>query len=149
MLKWVDLPPIWLVVFATLAWVQADRMPVGNFGGPWSDLVGGLLVGGGLLMMALAVIEMRRARTTVIPHREADALVTSGIFSRSRNPIYVGDVLVLAGWILRCDAVASLVLVPLFVWLITDRFVRPEETRLAARFGAAFDAYANRTRRWI
>jgi len=123
-----------------------NRIPHLLFG---MALAGGLLVGGGLLSIGLAALEMRRARTTVIPHMEPDALVTSGIFRRSRNPIYVGDALVLTGLILRWGAWPSLVLVPLFVWLITDRFVLDEEARLRARFGAAFDAYVERTRRWL
>jgi len=149
MVKWIDLPPVWLAVFLVLAWVQASRLPVGPAASGWTALAGGLLVGGGLLSIGLAALEMRRARTTVIPHMEPDALVTSGIFRRSRNPIYVGDALVLTGLILRWGAWPSLVLVPLFVWLITDRFVLDEEARLRARFGAAFDAYVERTRRWL
>lgn len=145
-LRWIDLPPVWLAVFAALVWVQASRLPFGTFGGAWADLAGGLLVGGGLLLMALAVLQMRRARTTVLPHLTPEALVTTGIFARTRNPIYLGDVLVLTGLILRWD---SLLLVPLFVWLVTDRFILPEEARLADRFGAAFTAYAERTRRWV
>lgn len=149
MLKRLDLPPLWLAVFLALAWVQASRFPVRGLGGPWSDLAGGMLVGGGLLLMGLAVIELRRARTTVIPHRDPAALVTTGIFRRTRNPIYLGDVLVLAGFIMRWQAWPSLVLLPLLVWLIIDRFILDEEARLQARFGPQFDSYKAATRRWL
>ena len=98
--RWLDLPPIWLGMFAALSWGQANYYAAGlNFGGAWSDFLGGLLVGGGIILMLLAVYEMRRLRTTIIPHREANSLVQSGIFSRSRNPIYLGYALVLAGLI--------------------------------------------------
>lgn len=147
--KWIDLPPVWLAVFLGLAWVQATRLPVPPSGGALIDLLGGLMVGGGLVLMALAVIQMRQAGTTVIPHQRPDALVDSGVFARSRNPIYLGDALVLGGVILFWDAWPSLVLVPLFVWLITDRFILPEEARLRDAFGARFDTYAKRVRRWI
>ncbi len=147
--QWLDLPPVWLAVFLALAWLQSDRLPLGGFGGRWADLVGGLMVGGGVLLMVLALTEMRRARTTPVPHLMPSALVTSGVFALSRNPIYLGDALVLAGLILRWDALPSLLLVPLFVWLITDRFILAEEARLAEHFGPAFEAYAARTRRWI
>lgn len=148
-LKWIDLPPVWLAVFLALAWVQATRLPVPLSGGALSDLLGGLMVGGGLVLMASAVIQMRQAGTTVIPHQQPDALVDNGVFARSRNPIYLGDALVLGGVILFWDAWPSLVLLPLFVWLITDRFIIPEEQRLRDAFGARFDTYANRVRRWI
>lgn len=146
---WIDLPPVWLAVFLALAWVQAHRLPVGPAGGALVDLLAGLLVGAGILLAVLAIAEMRRQRTTVIPHREADALVTSGIFARTRNPIYLGDLLILAGMILFWSAWPSLVLVPLFGWLITDRFILDEERRLAARFGRAFETYVARTPRWL
>ena len=146
---WIDLPPVWLAVFLSLAWVQAHRLPLGPQGGALTDLIGGLAVGGGVLLVVLAVIEMRRARTTVIPHREAAALVTSGIFRFSRNPIYLGDALVLTGVILFWGAWPSLLLVPVFGWLITDRFILDEERRLAARFGRTFEAYVARTPRWL
>lgn len=149
-MKWIDIPPVWLAGSLVLAWWAGAADPFGlSFGGAWADLAGGLLVGAGLLLMLLAVAEMRRRRTTVVPHREAEALVTSGIFRRTRNPIYLGDVLILAGLILRWDAVIALPLVPGLLWLLERRFVLPEEDRLRRRFRADFARYCARTRRWI
>ena len=148
--KWIDLPPVWLAGFLVLAWIQAEYCAVGlGFGPVWADLLGGLLVGGGVLLLALALTEMRRVRTTVIPHRDADRLVTSGIFSRTRNPIYLGDSMILAGLILYWDAVLALPLVPVFVWIIERRFIIPEEDRLRRKFRADFARYAQETRRWL
>ncbi|MEM8632849.1 MAG: isoprenylcysteine carboxylmethyltransferase family protein [Pseudomonadota bacterium] len=148
-LKWLDLPPLWLVLFACLAWIQSTQLPIGSLGGAWADFLGGLLVGAGILLAVLAVMEMRKAQTTPIPHMAPSALVTTGIFSRSRNPIYLGDVLILLGLILWWDAVPSLILVPLFVWVITDRFIGPEEGRLHAAFGTHYETYKRQVRRWI
>ena len=148
-LKWLDIPPLWLGVFAVTAWLQANFYAFGlNFGGPWADLIGGLMFGGGILLMLLAVWEMRRKKTTVIPHREANALVSSGIFSRSRNPIYLGDAMVLTGLILNWNAVLSLPLIPIFVLVIEKRFIIPEENRLRKRFRADFARYEQTVRRW-
>lgn len=148
-LKWVDIPPIWLAIFAALAWIQATRLPVWQPGPAAMDLLGGLLVGGGLVLIGLAAHAMMQARTTVIPHLPPEALVTTGIFRRSRNPIYLGDAMILAGLMLRWEAWPSLILLPLFAWIITDRFICAEEARLRAHFGAAFDRYAGSTRRWV
>jgi protein-S-isoprenylcysteine O-methyltransferase Ste14 len=149
-MKWIDLPPVWLAAFLALAWVQADRFSFAlGFGGPWAGFLGGLLVGGGLLLMLLAVYEFRRHRTTVIPHREADAMVTTGIYSRTRNPIYLGDAMILTGMILYWDAVLALPLIPVFVWLIERRFVIPEENRLRRKFRADFARYEAKVRRWV
>jgi protein-S-isoprenylcysteine O-methyltransferase Ste14 len=54
----------------------------------------------GLILMGLAVTEMRMKKTTVLPHLQASHLVRTGIFARTRNPIYLGDVFVLVGCIL-------------------------------------------------
>ena len=150
MLKWIDIPPVWLLAFLAIARLQVLYLPLGlGLGEVLPDLVGGLLVGGGVLLMALAVYEMRRQRTTVMPHLEADRLVTTGIFSRTRNPIYAGDVLILAGFILTWDAILSLPLVPILLWTLERRFVIPEEDRLRRKFRADFARYAQKTRRWV
>ena len=148
-MKWIDLPPVWLAVFLALAWIQSERLPVALSGGPIADLIGGLLVGGGILLMALAIVQMRQARTTLIPHQQPSALVDGGIYAKSRNPIYLGDAMVLTGLIFFWGAWPSLILVPLFVWLITDRFILPEEDRLRRAFAGQFESYRNRVRRWI
>ncbi|SIN86406.1 methyltransferase family protein [Vannielia litorea] len=149
-LSWLDMPPLWLLLFIALARVQAVRFPELAWKHPASDLAGGLLVGAGLLLFALAVMEFSRARTTIVPHREARSLITTGIYTRSRNPIYLGDLLILAGLCAFWGVwLALAVLVPLFAWLVTDRFIRPEEARLAARFGPEWEAWAARVRRWV
>jgi protein-S-isoprenylcysteine O-methyltransferase Ste14 len=147
--QWVDIPPVWLLLFLLLARIQAVRVPVGMIDTPVTDLLAGLLIGGGLVLMAVAVMQMRQNRTTVIPHRHADFLVTNGVFGRSRNPIYLADTLILTGFIVHWSAWPSLILVPLFVWLITDRFILEEEAWLRADFGDRWEAWAAETRRWL
>jgi len=150
MKNWIDIPPVWLAVMLVLAWVQSTQYTLGlSFGGAWADFAGGILVGGGFVLMLLAFTEMRKQKTTLVPHRDADRLVTSGIFKRSRNPIYIGDALILAGFILRWDAVLALPLVPVFVWIIEKRFVIPEENRLRRKFRMDFARYCEKTRRWV
>ena len=149
-MKWIDLPPVWLALFVAIAWAQPVYLPMGlSFGGVWADFAGGLLVGGGLVLMALAFVEFRKARTTVIPHRMPTSIIQSGIFSRTRNPIYLGDALVLAGIILRADAVLALPLVPIFVWVIEKRFIIGEENRMRREFKAEFARYEQKVRRWV
>ncbi|WP_108859478.1 isoprenylcysteine carboxylmethyltransferase family protein [Ruegeria sp. Alg231-54] len=146
----IDVPPVWLLGFAVLAWLQARHMPMGlSLDHGFVDLLSGVLIGGGIVLIVLAAAEFRRHRTTFIPHETPTSLVQSGIFKRSRNPIYVGDVLILSGLILRFDAVASLVLIPIFVWLLERRFIMPEEYRLRRTFRADFARYERQTRRWI
>lgn len=141
---------MWLVLCLVLAWWQAQLLPMGlSFGPGWAVPVGAVLVGLGFLLLALALIEFARRRTTPVPHMEASTLITSGIFARTRNPIYLGDVFILTGLILTWDAVLSLLLIPFLVWIIDIRFIRAEEMRLERAFGDAFLRYKSQTRRWL
>ena len=149
-MKWIDIPPVWLVLALVITWWIGQLQPAFMaLGGPVTDLLGGLLVGGGIVLMLLAFAEMRKQHTTVIPHMEASNLVTTGIFSRSRNPIYLGDALILAGLALRWEVPVALLLVPLFMGTITQRFIIPEENRLRVKFRADFARYCEKTRRWV
>ena len=103
----------------------------------------------GLILMGLAVTEMRMKKTTVLPHLQASHLVRTGIFARTRNPIYLGDVFVLVGYILWWGAWVALPLVAALVYILTLRFIKPEETRLREKFGAEFIQYETTTRRWL
>jgi protein-S-isoprenylcysteine O-methyltransferase Ste14 len=149
-MKWIDTPPVWLAVAIMATWQISVLQPQAwGFAHPVADFAGGLLVGAGLLVMALAVAQMRKQRTTIVPHMQPSALVTSGVFARSRNPIYLGDALILAGLALRWDAPVALILVPLFIATIQHRFILPEEDRLRRAFRADFARYCEKTRRWL
>lgn len=149
-MKWIDMPPVWLLAFVGIAWGQAHYFPMGlSLGFTWASLLGGLLVGGGLVLIAMAAVEFRRAKTTIVPHQTPSHIIQSGIFSKTRNPIYLGDAMILAGLILRFDAVLSLPLVPIFIWVIERRFILPEEDRMRREFRMDYARYLEKVRRWI
>lgn len=110
--------------------------------------------GGGLIAVALAlggwaVWTFRRAGTTPDPLGEVTAFVVAGPFRFSRNPMYLTNVLLQVGIALVLHNAWILILVPV-TWLLLDRVVIPGEERyLAAKYGAAYDAYRRRTRRWL
>jgi protein-S-isoprenylcysteine O-methyltransferase Ste14 len=111
---------------------------------------GAIAVCGGALSAA-GYIAFRRAQTTINPLRPANAssLVTSGIYRFSRNPMYLGLLLVLIGWALRLSSLPALA-GPLIFLLYIRRFqIAPEEEALAARFGKAYSEYTARVRRWL
>jgi protein-S-isoprenylcysteine O-methyltransferase Ste14 len=113
------------------------------------QLLAGLFVGAGIILISLAFIEMRKHRTTIMPRQTANALFTQGIFKRTRNPIYLGDTFILLGFVLAWDAVLSLSLVPVFVWIIETRYIVPEEDSLRRKFRLEFARYLQQTRRWM
>jgi len=149
-MKQIDYPPVWLVAFLIIAWVQGTYYPMGmSFGPVWASLLGGLLVGGGFLLMALAVMEFYKHKTTLVPRRDSSAFLQSGIFKRTRNPIYLGDLMVLAGFILYWDAPLSMPLIPIYLWVLEKRFILGEEKHLRQTYRAQYAAYENKVRRWI
>lgn len=143
-MKWIDIPPVWLLGFAILTLLSKPVISMTAF-----PLVGGAVVLVGLALMVAAVLRMWQAKTTPIPHMQPSALVADGIFAFTRNPIYLGDAIVLGGLAIRWGAPVGLLLIPAFVWVITQRFIKAEEARLEAGFGAAFDDYRKKTRRWF
>ncbi|MBP9952601.1 MAG: isoprenylcysteine carboxylmethyltransferase family protein [Cypionkella sp.] len=147
-MKAFDWPPIWLAAALALVWVIGRALPLPLFGGA-ARWVGGGLVLGGLVLMATAAAQMRLARTTFIPRRDPSALVTGGVFAFSRNPIYLGDALVLAGAVLWLDVPLALPVVLGFMAIIQARFILGEEIRLRAHFGPQFEAWARKTGRWL
>lgn len=146
-LREIDIPPTWLALHIGAAWVLSLLSP--EVFGAVGQVVGPVLVAFGVLVMIVAAGQMVLSRTTVIPRRNPSALVTSGLFSLSRNPIYLADAVILTGAILWLDAVLALPLLFSFVWLIQTRFIRDEEARLTIAFGPEFDLWASRTRRWF
>jgi protein-S-isoprenylcysteine O-methyltransferase Ste14 len=140
-------PPTWLALFVALAFVQSRLLPVLP-SGKGALVIGTLLIGAGLAVFAAALLEFRRHRTTVLPREVPAALIDSGIYHWSRNPIYLADAMILAGLALRWDA-ASLLLVPVFITVIKRRFIDGEESVMQAQFGASYTDYAARVRRWI
>jgi protein-S-isoprenylcysteine O-methyltransferase Ste14 len=149
-MKWIDLPPVWLGLFLGVVWGASQLFDAAERHGTGLAGFGWVLVIAGLSIMGLAVFEMTRHRTTVIPHMQPSSLVKTGIFRFSRNPIYLGDALVLAGFVLIWyTSLIFLLLMPAFMFLITRRFIWAEESRLNQAFGSDFTAYCQATRRWL
>jgi protein-S-isoprenylcysteine O-methyltransferase Ste14 len=105
----------------------------------------------GVVVALLGVASFRRAGTTVNPLQPAAAsqLVVSGIYRRTRNPMYLGMLLVLLGWgAILANALAFLAAAA-FIPLMNRLQIGPEERILAATFGPAFTAYQSAVRRWL
>ena len=153
-MKWLELrvpPPAALLLAGLLMWCLARAFPALHFEVPAQGLLAGMVALCGLLIAAIAFFQFRRAGTTVNPMKphESATLVVSGLYRISRNPIYLGDVLILAAWALWLANAAAFVGLPLFVGHL-DRFqIVPEERALEARFGSAYADYRRAVRRWL
>ena len=115
---------------------------------PW-NLLGLLPVALGLASAVTAIRTFRRAGTSPEPFHEASALVTSGIYRISRNPIYLGFLLALFGVAVLLRSLSPYLVLVGYVILIERNVIRFEERMLAEKFGAQWVEYEKRTRRWI
>ena len=110
---------------------------------------GGALVALGLLVMTLAVRAFRAAGTNVETPKPATALVTEGIYARSRNPMYVALALLFAGIGVLANSGWLVLLLVSYVAVLRIGVIAREERYLERKFGAPYRAYRERVRRWL
>lgn len=136
---------------AALAWVADLIAPGARFAFSGQLPAALVLAFLGLAIAVAGVVSFRRARTTVNPLDPAAAtsLVVSGIYRRTRNPMYLGVLVMLLGWIVYLGNPVSLVAAPVFVVFLNRFQIAPEERMLATLFSADFARYRARVRRWI
>jgi protein-S-isoprenylcysteine O-methyltransferase Ste14 len=91
----------------------------------------------------------RKLHTTVKPFEESAVLVTSGPYRLSRNPMYLGFVLILTGTAILLGSLTPFLVIPVYAALIDRVFIQAEERMLARKFGAEWQTYRGETRRWI
>lgn len=144
----VPWPPIILVVAVAATWLLSRSMTGFETGHPLR-LVGTIMVGLALAIDIAAMVTMHRAKTTILPNKGTDNLVTHGIFSLSRNPIYVANVMIIAGLGLRWGTLWGIPLALLAGFAMLKMAIEREEQHLQSRFGDTFTNYRNRVRRWI
>ena len=153
-MQWLELkiPPLLVgFVFAGVMLGVAYCAPGLSFtlaGSPAIALALGAL--GGSVALA-GVIAFRRKRTTINPLTPSAAsyVVSSGIYRVSRNPMYLGFLLALAGWAVYLSNIGAVLLLPGFVAYMTEYQIKPEERALLAKFGSEFAQYISRVRRWF
>lgn len=143
------IPPVYLLIAILAALALHFRMPIASFAAPFFRTLGVVLVAAGIVVAACALGLFARAGTPVIPFQRSTTLVTSGVYRITRNPMYVGLILVLTGVALYCGTVGALLPLPVFVWVLTKQFIEDEEQFLEGIFGEQYLAYKRRVRRWL
>jgi len=145
------LPPVALVLLAGLAMWALPPWAATTMLQPYQPWLSGLFVGLGAAVCLAGVVAFRAAHTTVDPMHPsaASSLVHGGIYRLTRNPMYLGFLLMLLGWALHIATLSALAVLPVFAAYLTVFQIQPEERALRARFVPAFDVYMGRVRRWI
>lgn len=115
---------------------------------PWT-LAGVIVAGAGVVVHVAATNVFRHHRTTAAALAPPSALVTDGPYRYSRNPMYLGGVLMLLGLDVVLGSGTPVLVLPLWMVIMQARFIRREEALLRREFGEAYEAYCSRVRRWM
>jgi protein-S-isoprenylcysteine O-methyltransferase Ste14 len=143
------LPPTYLYAAVALIIVLHVLIPGSQIiSSPWRYL-GFLPLLMGVALNLLADQAFKRHKTTVKPFEESTFMVTSGVFRITRNPMYLGFALMLAGIAVLLGSITPWIVVAGFPMLMEKLFIQIEETMLEARFGSAWLEYKQRVRRWF
>lgn len=141
------LPPVYFLVSLGVMAALDRAAPVARFA--FSPVWGLAAAVPAVVLIAWSAALFARARTPLAPHRDATTLVATGPYRWSRNPIYLGLLLILIAFWLACGSLTSALVPPVFVFLLNRNVIVPEETALEARFGDAYRHYKTRVRRWL
>ncbi len=144
-------PPIILLLVAIAMWFVAHSQYALPIAIPFALPMAIVLAAIGIFVSASAIRQFKTAETTINPLQPdaATALVQTGIFGKTRNPMYVGLFLVLLGWTVWLQSMSNAVVLLAFVLWLTLLQIRPEEAALRKVFGQDYVVYCKRVRRWI
>jgi protein-S-isoprenylcysteine O-methyltransferase Ste14 len=146
------IPPVVVVLLLGAAMAATTYLtPALGFKVPGAPILAAGLAAAGVIVALLGVAAFRRVKTTVNPLQPAAAshLVVAGIYRHTRNPMYLGMLLVLVGWGVFLDHALGLGLALLFIPLMNRLQIEPEEQILTTLFGHQFTTYQSAVRRWF
>ena len=144
-------PLVVLLGCMAIAWMLGYGLPGRPIEPPFQGAIIVLLIAAGLYLNLAPKRAFNRAETTVNPlyPENASTLVTDGLYRWTRNPMYLGQAVLLTAWVVFVDRPGAWIAVPLFVAYITRLQIMPEEIMLHRRFPGVYVSFCERTRRWI
>lgn len=144
------LPPLLLTLLLVILMLGLDRLfPFLRVLYPPTVYLGFVPIALGILLILVAAGLFKWRKTTVNPFGEPAVVVREGVYRFSRNPMYLGMLLVLTGVGIGLGNILALSIVPVFVWVMTRWYIVREEQLLESRFGEQYLSYRRQVRRWI
>lgn len=141
-------PPVWLLL-CVLAMFALDRwLPLVQVY-PTLSWASWLLTAPGLILILISAKLFKRADTGVMPFSKSTTLLTGGVYRFSRNPIYLGMALILAGIAIKLGSLSAWLPVAFFVFIIQRQFICNEEIFLTAIYGDEYRRFCEKVRRWV
>ncbi len=142
-------PPIITLICALLIYLSKPFFPELIFN--YFNQISLFFLISGFIIILISFLRFKKEKTTIDPIKieKASSLVTNGIFKYSRNPMYLGMLLILISVSIKFNFYGGLLVVGSFVYFITYFQILPEEKAMLKLFGKDFINYKNKTRRWV
>ena len=144
-------PPVYMLTFAGIMWLLDRYAPIAHWNTPpWTDIGWGIMVTGFLIDLSSITLFLRR-KTSPNPMKpkKASKLVKTGLYRYTRNPMYLGMLILLSGWSIQLGSLSPLVFPPLLLITLTYLQIIPEEIALSEVLGKPYVAYKNSVPRWL
>ncbi|HRK53962.1 MAG TPA: isoprenylcysteine carboxylmethyltransferase family protein [Cyclobacteriaceae bacterium] len=144
-------PPLFYVIIFLISIYSQKALPLPTmfFETSVAFIAGILFVMSGLIVTLPALIKFFRTKNTLIAIKPANTLQTSGIYSVSRNPMYLGLLVLYTGIAFIQGNLWTLLFIPIVLWIVTKFIIVKEEKYLGRTFGSNYTAYCKKVRRWI
>ena len=142
------LPPQYFLISTTLTVGVSVLLGRGLIGG-WFPYVGLIPMMAGAVFAVEARRQFAKVGTNIIPLSKSSKLMTEGMFRFSRNPMYLGAILLLAGLVLVMDVAAAWLILAIFTLILRQKFVLKEEKLMEETFGHDYLDYKAKVRRWL
>ena len=142
-------PPLVVLILVTSTYFSSKKIDLIHI--PFQTLISIFILFVGILILLNPVLKFKKSKTTINPikFKKVNKLVTSGIYKYSRNPMYLGLLMIVISSTIFYLNIYS-ILTPLFFYLWINRFqIKREEIFLTEKFGKEYLSYKNTTRRWI
>lgn len=143
-------PAVLFLLFVGVIWLLNELLPAATEVSVPNWVIRVFLACGVLIALA-GVVQFAMRSTSVNPHKpdRASSLVTTGVYRMSRNPMYLGMLIILTGAVLKSGQMAGFITLPLYVLYMNRYQIIPEEKVMTEKFGDAFKTYCKNVRRWI
>ena len=142
-------PPLVVLILVISTFFSSKKIDLIQI--PFQNLISIFILSIGILILLNPVLKFKKSKTTINPikFKKVNKLVTSGIYKYSRNPMYLGLLMIVVSSSIFYLNIYS-ILTPLFFYLWINRFqIKREEVFLTEKFGEDYLSYKKKTRRWI
>ena len=144
-------PPVYAISIAIIMWLLNKYIPIVELiQSPWNKIgLGIIIIAASFDVWSLFLFLKKHTTPNPMKPENTTGIVTKGLYQYSRNPMYLGLLIILFGFGIWLGSLSPFLMLPLFYWLITEMQIKPEERMLEQKFGKEYLDFKNRVRRWL